>query len=56
MDIILSKNNNFVNVRFHSGATAEDIVDFNKPVIKKKLHAVLRPSLRTNNLTNGTST
>ena len=32
----LSTNNNFVNVRFHPGATAEDIVDFIKPVIRKK--------------------
>ena len=36
-----SKNNNFVNVRFHPGATTKDIVDFIKPVIRKKTDAVI---------------
>ena len=51
----LSKNYNFVNVRFHRGATTEDIVDFIKPVIKKKPDAVIIHA-GTNDLTNGTNT
>ena len=47
----LSKNNNFVNDRFHPGATTEDI----KPVIRKKPDAVVIYA-RTNDLTNGTNT
>ena len=37
----LSTNNNFVNVRFHPSTTTEDIVDFTKPVIRKKTDAVI---------------
>ena len=51
----LSKNNNFVNVRFHPGATREDIGDFFKLVIRKKLDAVIIHA-GTNDLTNGTNT
>ena len=51
----LSKNNNFVNVKFHPGATTEDIVDFIKPVIRNKPDAVITYA-RTNDLTNGTNT
>ena len=51
----LSKNNNFVNVKFHPGATTEDIVDFIKPVIRNKPDAVIIYA-RTNDLTNGTNT
>ena len=51
----LSKNNNFVNVRFHPGTTTEDIVDFIKPVIRKKPDAAIIHA-RTNDLTNGTIT
>ena len=51
----LSKNNNFVNVRFHRGATTEDIVDFIKPVIRKKPNAVIIHA-ETNDFTNGTNT
>ena len=36
----LSKNNNLVNIRFHPGTTTEDIVDFVKPVIRKKPDAI----------------
>ena len=32
----VSKNNNFVNVKFHPNATTKNIVDFIKPVIRKK--------------------
>ena len=52
---ILSKNNNFFNVSFHPGATTKDIVDFIKPVIRKKADAVIIHA-GTNNLTNGTNT
>ena len=38
---VLSKNNNFVNVRFHPGAATEGFVDFIKPVIRKKPDAVI---------------
>ena len=48
----LSKNNNLVNVRFHPGTTTEDIVDFIKPVIRKKSDAAIIHA-RTNDLTNG---
>ena len=51
----LSKNNNFVNVRFHLGTTTEDIVDFIKPVIRKKRDAVIIHA-GNNDLTNGTNT
>ena len=51
----LSKNNNLVNVRFHPGTTTEDIVDFIKPVIRKKSDAAIIHA-RTNDLTNGTIT
>ena len=51
----LSKNNNFVNVRFHPGTTTEDIVDFIKPVIRKKSDAAIIHA-RTNDLTNSTIT
>ena len=51
---ILFKNN-FVNVRFHPGAITEDSVDFNKPFIRKKLHAVIR-RIGTNDLTNSIRT
>ena len=51
----LSKNNNFVNVRFHPGATTEDIVDFIKPVIRKRPDTVIIHA-GTNDLTNGTNT
>ena len=51
----LSKNNNFVNVRFHPGTTTEDIVDFIKPVIRKKPDAVIIHA-GTNDLTDGTNT
>ena len=51
----LSKNNNFVNVKFHPGATTEDIVDFIKPVIRNKPDAVIIYA-RTNDLTNDTNT
>ena len=51
----LSKNNNFVNVRFHPGTITEDIVDFIKPVIRKKPDAVIIHA-ETNDLTNGTNT
>ena len=51
----LPKNNNFVSVRFDPGTTTEDIVDFIKPVIRKKPNAVIiHPG--TNDLTNGTNT
>ena len=50
----LSKNNNFVNVRFHPGTTTEDIVDFIKPVMRKKPDAVITHA-GTNYLTNGTN-
>ena len=36
-----SKNNKVINVRFHPGATTKDIVDFIKPVIRKKTDAVI---------------
>ena len=51
----LSKNNNFVNVRFHPGTTTEDIVDFIKPVIRKKPDAVIIHA-GNNDLTNDTNT
>ena len=51
----LSKNNNFVNVIFHPGATREDIGDFFKLVFRKKLDAVIIHA-GTNDLTNGTNT
>ena len=51
----LSKNKNFSNVRFHPGATTKDIVDFIKPVIRKKANAVIIHA-GTNDLTNGTNT
>ena len=51
----LSRNNNFVNVRFHQGTTTEDIVDFITPVIRKKPDAVIIHA-GTNDLTNGTNT
>ena len=51
----LSKNNNFVNVRFHPGSTTEDIVDFIKPVIRKKSDPVII-HVGTNDLTNDTNT
>ena len=51
----VSKNNNFVNVRFHPGITTEDIVDFIKPVIRKKPDAVIIHA-GTNYLINGTNT
>ena len=51
----LSKNNNFVNVRFHPGSTTEDIVDFIKPVIRKKSDPVIIHA-GTNDLTNDTNT
>ena len=41
----LSKNNNFVNVRFRPGATTEDIADFIKPVIRRKPNAVIQWNL-----------
>ena len=50
----LSKNNNLVNVIFHPGTTTEDIVDFIKPVIRKKPDAVIIHA-GTNDLTNGTN-
>ena len=46
---------NFVNIRFHPGTTTEDIVDFIKPVIRKKPDAVIIHA-GTNDLTNGTNT
>ena len=51
----LSKNNNFVSVRFHLGATTEDIVDLIKPVIRKKADAVIIHA-GTNDFTDGTNT
>ena len=48
----LSKNNNLVNIRFHPGTTTEDIVDFVKPVIRKKPDAVIIHA----GYTNGTNT
>ena len=51
----LSKNKNFSNVRFHPGATTKDIVDFVKPVIRKKANAVIIHA-GTNDLTNGINT
>ena len=51
----LSKNNNFVNVRFHPDTTTEDIADFTKPVIRKKPDAVIIHA-GTNDLTDGTNT
>ena len=51
----LSKNNNFVNVRFHPGTTTEDIVDFFRPAIRKKPDTVIIHA-RINDLTNGTNT
>ena len=51
----LSRNNNFVNVRFHQGTTTEDIVDFITPVSRKKPDAVIIHA-GTNDLTNGTNT
>ena len=44
----LSKNNNLVNIRFHPGTTTEDIVDFVKPVIRKKPDAVIIHAGHTN--------
>ena len=41
----LSKNNNFVNVRFRPGATTEDIADFIKPVVRRKPNAVIQWNL-----------
>ena len=51
----LSKNNNFVNVRFHPDTTTEDIADFTKPVIRKKPDAAIIHA-GTNDLTDGTNT
>ena len=51
----LSRNNNFVNARFHQGTTTEDIVDFITPVSRKKPDAVIIHA-GTNDLTNGTNT
>ena len=45
---------NFVNIRFHPGTTTEDIVDFIKPVIRKKPDAVIIHA-GTNDLTDGTN-
>ena len=52
---LLSKNNNFDNVRFHPGTTTEDIVEFIKPFIRKKPNAVIIHA-KTNILTDGTNT
>ena len=51
----LSKNNSFVNVRFHPGTTTKDIVDLIKPVIRKKPDAFIIHA-GTNDLINGTNT
>ena len=52
--ILLSKNNDFANVRFHPGAKTEVVVDFIKPVIRKKPDAVIIHA-GTNDLTDGTN-
>ena len=52
---LFTKNNNFVNVILHPGTRTEDIVDFIKPVIRKKPDAVIIHA-GTNDLTNGTNT
>ena len=53
--ILLSKNNDFANVRFHPGAKAEVVVDFIKPVIRKKPDAFIIHA-GNNDLTNDINT
>ena len=51
----LSKNSIFINAKFYSGAATQYVIDFIKPVFRKKSDAVIIHA-GTKNLNNGTNT